>query len=72
MVDVTFKNTNILNTLLLAFYAFDAVFEYPKESTGHSKNIHYSFFLNIQCILICKHRRSIYLPIGVENLLFPD
>ena len=48
MVEVKFKNRKILNTIFLlsAFYAFDA--EYPKESTGHSKNIQYSCFLNIQ------------------------
>ena len=53
-----FKNTNILNTIKLffilsAFYAFDA--EYPKETTGHSKNV----FLFLKHILICKHGRSL-------------
>ena len=58
MVVKRFKNTNILNTIKLffilsAFYAFDA--EYPKETTGHSKNV----FLFLKHILICKHGRSL-------------
>ena len=64
MVVIKFRSTNIINAvvcLMASYYVFNA--EYPKDQTGHSKNI----YMFLEHILMGRNDQT--LPISVENFL---
>ena len=66
MVVTKFKTNNIVNAvicLLSSYYAFNA--EYPKGTTGHSKNI----FMFLEHLLLPSGGKKRLMPISVDHFI---